>query len=55
MIDKLDAAIREAVFLVDASKGFLKDGPKNRLRERDIHRIVDVFTYSETPTTRKAI
>ena len=22
----------------------MKDGPKNRLREQDIHRIVDVFT-----------
>jgi type I restriction enzyme M protein len=44
VIDKRDAATREGVFLVDASKGFLKDGPKNRLRERDIHRIVDVFT-----------
>ena len=30
--------------MVDASKGFIKDGPKNRLRERDIHKIVDVFT-----------
>ncbi|MEB3334812.1 MAG: N-6 DNA methylase [Cyanobacteriota bacterium] len=44
VIDKRDAASREGVFLVDASKGFLKDGPKNRLRERDIHKIVDVFT-----------
>jgi type I restriction-modification system DNA methylase subunit len=34
----------EGIFLVDASKGFIKDGPKNRLRERDIHKIVDVFT-----------
>ncbi len=32
------------IFLIDASKGFMKDGPKNRLRERDIHKIVDVFT-----------
>ena len=55
VIDKCNAAIREAVFLVDASKGFLKNGPKNSLRERDIHKIVDVFTCSETPTTRKAI
>ncbi len=31
------------VFLLDASKDYRKDGPKNRLRERDIHRIVDVF------------
>ena len=27
-----------------ASKGFRKDGNKNRLREQDIHRIVDTFT-----------
>ena len=32
------------IFLVDASRDFRKDGPKNRLRERDLHRIVDVFT-----------
>jgi type I restriction enzyme M protein len=30
--------------MVDASKGFTKDGPKNRLRSQDIHKIVDVFT-----------
>jgi type I restriction enzyme M protein len=30
--------------MVDASKGFIKDGNKNRLREQDIHKIVDVFT-----------
>ena len=29
--------------MVDASKGFIKDGNKNRLRERDIHRIVDAW------------
>jgi type I restriction enzyme M protein len=28
---------------IDASKDFMKDGPKNRLRAQDIHRIVDVF------------
>ncbi|MEK7756234.1 MAG: N-6 DNA methylase, partial [Planctomycetota bacterium] len=27
-----------------ASKGFIKDGNKNRLRAQDIHRIVDTFT-----------
>ncbi len=32
------------IFMIDASKGFMKDGNKNRLRERDIHKIVDVFT-----------
>ena len=30
--------------MIDASKGFRKDGPKNRLGEQDIHRIVDIFT-----------
>jgi type I restriction enzyme M protein len=32
------------VFMIDASRGFRKDGNKNRLRDRDIHKIVDVFT-----------
>ena len=31
------------IFMLDASKGFIKDGNKNRLREQDIHKIVDVF------------
>src|ERR1043166_5344656 len=44
VLDKENAAGRKGVFLIDASKGFKKDGPKNRLREQDIHRIVDVFT-----------
>src|SRR5437867_3060483 len=30
--------------MIDASRGFLKDGPKNRLRAQDIHLIVDAFT-----------
>ncbi|WP_041235440.1 N-6 DNA methylase [Dactylococcopsis salina] len=29
--------------MVDASRGFVKDGNKNRLREQDIRKIVDVF------------
>ena len=44
LLDKGGASERGGVFLVDASAGFVKDGPKNRLRERDIHRIVDVVT-----------
>ncbi len=44
VLDKENAAGRKGAFMVDASKGFKKDGPKNRLREQDIHRIVDVFT-----------
>ena len=43
VIDKENALGRDGIFMIDASKGFRKDGPKNRLRERDIHRIVDVF------------
>lgn len=35
---------RRGIFMIDASKEFLKDGNKNRLREQDIHKIVDVFT-----------
>jgi len=31
------------IFMIDASKGFMKDGNKNRLRSQDIHKIVDVF------------
>jgi type I restriction enzyme M protein len=44
VIDKADAAKRTGLFMVDASKGFMKDGNKNRLRSQDIHKIVDVFT-----------
>src|SRR5262249_36539976 len=35
------------VFMIDASKGFIKDGNKNRLREQDIHRIVDTFSRQD--------
>ena len=44
LIDKQDAQARKGIFMVDASAGFMKDGPKNRLREQDIHKIVDTFT-----------
>jgi len=43
VIDKAEAAARRGIFMIDASKGFMKDGPKNRLRAQDIHMIVDVF------------
>ena len=43
VLDKENAANRRGIFLIDASKGFMKDGNKNRLRHRDIHKIVDVF------------
>jgi type I restriction enzyme M protein len=44
VIDKEGATARGAIFMMDASKAFIKDGNKNRLREQDIHRIVDTFT-----------
>lgn len=44
VLDKGNAAARKGVFMIDASKGFMKDGNKNRLRDQDIHRIVDTFT-----------
>lgn len=43
VLDKEDAANRRGIFMIDASKGFVKDGNKNRLREQDVHKIVDVF------------
>ncbi len=44
VLDKAEAATREEIFMIDASKGFMKDGNKNRLRSQDIHKVVDVFT-----------
>jgi type I restriction enzyme M protein len=43
VLDKENATARKGVMMIDASKGFIKDGNKNRLREQDLHRIVDVF------------
>lgn len=43
VIDKEDAAQRKGIFMIDAGKGFMKDGNKNRLRSQDLHQIVDVF------------
>jgi type I restriction enzyme M protein len=43
VLDKENASKRESIFMIDASKGFKKDGPKNRLRERDIHKIIDTL------------
>ena len=43
VIDKENAHVRNGIFMIDASNGFLKDGNKNRLRAQDIHKIVAVF------------
>ncbi len=44
VLDKQDAHARKGIFMIDACGGFIKDGPKNRLRAQDIHKIVDAFT-----------
>lgn len=50
VLDKEEANTRTGIYMIDASKGFTKDGPKNRLRDRDIHKIVDALTQgSEIP------
>ena len=54
VLDKANAAVRKGIFMIDASKGFMKDGPKNRLREQDIHRIVDAFTRQDESDPRYA-
>jgi type I restriction enzyme M protein len=54
VIDKAGAAARRGIFMIDAAQGYMKDGPKNRLRERDIHRIVDAFTRLDDSAPRYA-
>ncbi len=47
VLDKENASARKGIFMIDAAKGFVKDGNKNRLREQDIHRIVDAFAKQQ--------
>lgn len=54
VLDKENATARKGIFMIDASKGFKKDGPKNRLREQDIHKIVDTFTRQDERDPRYA-
>jgi type I restriction enzyme M protein len=54
VLDKENATARKGVFMVDASKGFKKDGAKNRLREQDIHKIVDTFNRQDESNPRYA-
>lgn len=56
VIDMEDSADRNSLFMIDASKSFIKDGNKNRLREQDIHKIVDTFNNRiEIPKYSRAI
>ncbi|MDD3190794.1 MAG: type I restriction-modification system subunit M [Candidatus Pacebacteria bacterium] len=43
VLDKSESGNRQGIFMINASKGFIKDGNKNRLREQDIRKIVDVW------------
>ena len=54
VLDKENATARKGIFMIDASKGFKKDGPKNRLREQDLHKIVDTFTRLDERDPRYA-
>lgn len=50
ILDKENAGQRKGIFMIDASKGFIKDGNKNRLQEKDIRRITDIFNnFIEVP------
>ncbi len=56
VLDKENATARRGIFMIDASKGFIKDGAKNRLREQDVHRIVDAFAKgTEIPRYARAV
>lgn len=43
ILDKKDAINRKDIFMIDASKYFVKDGSKNKLREEDIKKITDIY------------
>lgn len=54
IIDKSDADERQGIFMIDASHDFVKDGNKNRLRERDIYKIVTTFNEQITDDPKYA-
>lgn len=54
IMDKSDADERKGIFMIDASHDFVKDGSKNRLRERDIYKIVTTFNQQITTDPKYA-
>lgn len=54
IIDKSGADERKGIFMIDASHDFVKDGNKNRLRERDIYKIVTTFNNQITSDPKYA-
>ena len=56
VLDKENAGERRPIFMIAAQEGFTKDGNKNRLRSRDINKIVDVFNNQiEVPKYSKLV
>lgn len=43
VLDKAEMEQHKGIFFIDASKDYIKDGAKNRLREQDIRKITDTF------------
>jgi type I restriction enzyme M protein len=43
VLDKKNKVAKRDIYMIEASRGFIKDGNKNRLREQDIHAIIDAF------------
>lgn len=43
ILDKEEPEKRKGIFMIDASKGFVKDGNKNKLRARDMRKIMDAY------------
>ena len=54
ILDKEGAENRGGIFMIDAGKGYVKDGNKNRLREQDIYRIVTTFNQQITTDAKYA-
>lgn len=56
VLDKAGASDRKGIFMIDASKGFVKDGNKNRLREQDIRKVIDTWNGKlETPKYSRVV
>lgn len=56
VIDKEHASRSEGIFMIDAKDFFMKDGPKNRLREQDIKLITDTWeSKQEVPHFSKFV
>ncbi len=47
IIDKKINKENKGIFIINASEGYQKDGPKNRLREMDLRKIVETFNSNK--------